>query len=167
MGTNQNDSSIISEFQLLNYKIDNIQFTVSPCISALLSHNLNANESQIKFTIRDAHKFVQDGKKYYVSGVNTDIYIIDNNIQIANGLFGIGGVFRIETQGNEKNELSMVKFQFPAILFAYLRSAITNTLASAGFGSFIFPLLNVYNLAKHQDEKQKIKIIEIENTSSI
>jgi preprotein translocase subunit SecB len=34
------------------------------------------------------------------------------------------------------------------LLFSYLRSAITSIMAHAGLGSFIFPLINVHELAK-------------------
>ncbi|MDA3811423.1 MAG: protein-export chaperone SecB, partial [Spirochaetaceae bacterium] len=44
--------------------------------------------------------------------------------------------------------INVAKYQFPTILFPYLRSTVTSFFANAGFGTFIFPLINVVELAK-------------------
>jgi preprotein translocase subunit SecB len=69
--------------------------------------------------------------------------------QILNGEFGIAGVFSAESGMDKHLEENMVRFNIPAILMPYIRSAITSILAQAGFGTIVLPLINVYEIAKN------------------
>jgi preprotein translocase subunit SecB len=41
----------------------------------------------------------------------------------------------------------MVRINIPAILLPYLRAAITTIISQAGFGTIVFPLINIYEIA--------------------
>lgn len=95
-------------------------------------------------------------------GLDIKIIIKDGSSnEIAQGEFGIEGVFLVDGALENEKEENIVKFQFPTILFPYLRSAVTNIFASAGFGSIIFPLINVHNLIANQQKHNPIKVIDL------
>ena len=72
---------------------------------------------------------------------------------------GIAGIFSAEEGKFEKDtEENLVKIQIPMILFPYLRSAVTSIFAHGGLGSFLFPSINVQELAKNAS----LQIQEIE-----
>jgi len=48
--------------------------------------------------------------------------------------------------------LDLAKCQTSAILFPFLRSAITSYFGLAGFGSFVMPLMNFVEIAKDQKD---------------
>jgi preprotein translocase subunit secB len=155
--------SIKSDFQFLSYKIDEINFHVKNNVNALIYTYSEDTNIEMNFAVRDIAKSTSDNRTQCMCGLDIRIIIKDGSSnEIAQGGFGIEGVFLVDgTLENEKEE-NIVKFQFPTILFPYLRSAVTNILASAGFGSIIFPLINVHNLIANQQEHNPIKIIDKE-----
>ena len=155
--------SIKSDFQFLSYKIDEINFHVKNNVNALIYTYSEDTNIEMNFAVRDIVKSTSDNRTQCMCGLDIRIVIKDGSSnEIAQGEFGIEGVFLVDgTLENEKEE-NIVKFQFPTILFPYLRSAVTNILASAGFGSIIFPLINVHNLIANQQEHNPIKIIDKE-----
>jgi len=74
---------------------------------------------------------------------------------------GLEGVFQTKDkeQFSTGVEQDLVKFQIPAILFPYLRAAVTGFFASAGLGSFVFPLVNVREMARQSSRDLEIKVI--------
>ncbi|MEK7880826.1 MAG: protein-export chaperone SecB, partial [Deltaproteobacteria bacterium] len=81
------------------------------------------------------------------TGVATETGQLQDIVKLS---IGISGVFTVEEGRFEKAiEESLVKIQIPALLFPYLRSAITSILAHAGLGSVLFPLINIQELAKN------------------
>lgn len=167
------NGSITSVFQFLNYKIDKIQFNTLPSMNSLLykSSDSSISTSNLKISIgfRDVTKFVNNNNEVcYMAGIAMKVTVVNNkNIDIATGEFGIEGLFKLEGNINENTEKMVVKHQFPSILLPYLRSAITNILASAGFGSLICPLINIYKLAEQKDKEQEIKIVDITTQENI
>lgn len=57
---------------------------------------------------------------------------------------------------------SLVKLQIPAILFPYIRAAMTSFLANAGFPGVHLPLINVQRFAAGQD----LQLEELKGPSS-
>lgn len=166
------NGSITSVFQFLSYKIDKIQFDTIPNINSLLykSSNQSSTANNLKFGIgfRDVIKLNSNNEVYYIAGIAMKVTVINSkNIDIATGEFGIEGLFKMEDKLDEKTERMIVKYQFPSILLPYLRSAITNILGSAGFGSLICPLINIYKLAEQKDKEQEIKIVDITTQEDI
>ncbi len=158
-----NESSIKSDFQFLAYKIDRINFSLEPIANAVMYKQTADTKVEIGFAVRDIGKVTNNEQTQYMCGLDTQLKLYDGDKHIATGIFGIEGLFFVDGHFKNSQENQIVKFQFPTILFPYLRSAITNILASAGFGSIVFPLINVYNLVSNQNEKNKINIVDLKN----
>ncbi|GAB4437404.1 MAG: hypothetical protein OHK0011_20420 [Turneriella sp.] len=77
----------------------------------------------------------------------------------------IVGQFPVPTHGRlaEAQEQTLAKVQIPAILFPYLRSAISAVMVNAGFGKIVLPLINIHQMAK--DAVDKIEIVEVRGKS--
>ncbi len=78
--------------------------------------------------------------------------------RIARGRAGISGYFKVVGESlavdTEKN---LVRIQIPAVLFPFLRSAISALTINAGFPGVIIPLTNVQEIAKQAGEKIQIQ----------
>ncbi|MCD6396858.1 MAG: protein-export chaperone SecB [Spirochaetaceae bacterium] len=74
----------------------------------------------------------------------------------------ISGLFSVK----DFNELdsdtvdNIVKYQFPTLLLPYLRGTVTSFLANAGFGTFIFPLVNMAKLSSNLLKDTPISVVE-------
>lgn len=72
-------------------------------------------------------------------------------------------------QANERlpevQEQTLAKIQIPAILFPYLRSAVSAVMVNAGFGKIVLPLINIHQMAK--DAVDKIEIVEVKGEAPI
>jgi preprotein translocase subunit SecB len=161
-------SSIASSFQFISFKIDDIKFSMNPIIGNLnIESTPKSEKSEFGIAFHELTKFKNNGKTIYISGINSKVVLTNDDQQIASGTFSISGLFRCDGSLSPNDELTLAKLQAPTILFPYLRSCITNTLASAGFGSIILPLINVAAAAKEAnikivdfDDKQKTKDIK-------
>ncbi len=144
------DSSIKSAFQMLSFKMDKIDFSVTPTLG-VLSMNLGAElgENDFKISFRNPFRYTEDNKNLYVTGLMISLSIKnkDKN-EIANGVFTITGLFSAENFEDKSIEEKLAKFQAPTILLPYIRSCITSTLANAGFGSIVLPLINMNAVAQ-------------------
>jgi preprotein translocase subunit SecB len=155
-------NSGIASFRFLTYKIDTINVMIPKKVSILAASSLVV-PSQINFEIgfRNAGKYSISDAIVYVGGLNTKIQISDTKAQILYGEFGISGLFRPINMDDEA-EKEMVRYNIPAILMPYLRSAITTIITQAGFGTVVLPLLNVYEMAK----EKPIEILDFTKSSS-
>jgi preprotein translocase subunit SecB len=150
--------SVDSQFQFLSYKIDTIQMRMDNKIEILMNNNSISPEN-INFAIRlrNPGKYNINNVIHYLGGVDIKIDIVlSDKTNILTGEFGIMGVFKMVEEPKKNDEERMVKINMPAILMPYLRAAMTNILSSAGFGTVLFPLINMYELA----EKSTIQIID-------
>lgn len=78
---------------------------------------------------------------------------IDSN-RVAAGRAGISGFFKIiDGKLTEEAEKNLVRFQIPAILFPFLRSAVSSLLINAGFLAVVIPLINVHEMASQAGDK--------------
>ena len=78
---------------------------------------------------------------------------------------GMAGVFKgVGYDIPPDKEERVAKNQIPALLSPYLRAAITATLASAGFGAVVLPLINFNALAEEQLKDVAIERIDHEET---
>ncbi len=148
MGTN---SSVEASFQFLNYKIDKIDFQLTPKSNYILGDSSYKYEFTTKFGFRSPEKFKDKKSIFYISGLRLQLEIkntIPTSEVVAKGDFSISGVFVTKDGLTKKNEENLAKYQIPAILFPYLRAAITNILASSGFHNIVVPLVNIREAAK-------------------
>jgi len=156
MDKQQSNSGITSTFQFINYKIDKIDFSMTP-----MTANIICPKEQVSVDFGLAFPNVQkmqenNGKTSYIARLEAKVTLLNNDEPLAQGIFAISGMFVTENAFEEETEQNLIRIQAPAILFPYLRAAITNILASSGFDTVILPLVNVQAVAKNVQ-------IEIEN----
>lgn len=165
------ESSIKSSFQFKSYKVDKIKFYSKPDLNILIRmNNIPLDEMNLAFAIRQPLFF--SSEKIYVGGFDllfqvsapgqTDEPIAEPNENTLVRLeMGIAGVFKTEDDKlTPEQEDELVKVSIPAILLPYARAALTSLLANAGFGAVIFPLVNIYELAKEQLKDTTVKVLE-------
>ena len=160
---------IRSAFQFKSYKIDKCKFFSKPDLSILnYSEFIPADAWKLAIGVRNPLFFQQE--KNYVGGFDLKLEISDETNKsetlpeehiFLKFELGIAGVFVVE-EGRLSQELEegLVKVHIPAILLPYARGAATSFLANAGFGSVIFPLINIHVLAKEQMKDRKVVVIE-------
>jgi preprotein translocase subunit SecB len=114
----------------------------------LMPQNIN-----LSIKLRNTEKFDINGSIHYVGGLSIQVIIHDeeNQEEMLNGEFGISGIFAPVGDMEKSVEESFARINLPALLMPYIRAAITNILSQAGFGTVLFPLVNVYELAKKQN----------------
>jgi len=152
------DSSIKAEIQFESYKIDRVDFSVTQEFDVLSSKNHSDCEVKYTFGFRNAQKRQSDNKIAYVTGLQVNIVVTSKKTEkeLAKGSFIATGLFSANVGIQSDLEKSLVTCQGPAILFPYVRAAITLTLSTAGFSTMVMPLVNVYEMAKNNP-------VEIEN----
>lgn len=166
------ESSIKSSFQFKSYKVDKINFYSKPDINVLIRmNNIPLDEMNLAFAIRQPLFF--SSEKIYVGGFDLLFHVSTpdqkddapisepNEHTLVRLEMGIAGVFKIEDDKlTPDQEDELVKVSIPAILLPYARAALTSLLANAGFGAVIFPLVNIYELAKEQMKDTTVKVLE-------
>lgn len=153
--------SVKAGMQLETYKIDHMEFNVKETLGILASTSHTDCFVNFRFSFRDVYKYIISGKTSYVTGLKIDLTVVskqNENEPIASGSFVITGLFSTTDELEKTLEEHLLKYQAPAILFPYLRAAISFTITSAGFSTIILPLVNV-NAAAQSTE---LKIIEKE-----
>jgi preprotein translocase subunit SecB len=149
------DGSIAASFDFLSYKIDKIEVKIGNKVGYLLNNDpIIPEDINLAIKLRNTERFIlENGLCKYIGGLNTiiDLYEKETKEVMLKGEFGISGVFVPNSTVDKKLEENFVKINLPAILMPYLRASMTNILASAGFGTVLFPLVNIYELAKSQN----------------
>lgn len=148
---------IASNFQFVNYKIDQTEFAMTSKLENLNMHSLQDCRITMDIGFRDAERYSRSG--LYVVGLGLRLSAHpDESGEDEKPLFklsmSISGAFK--TAGIDRDsddERGFVAHQGPALLFSYLRGAASSFLANAGFGSLILPLVNVYALAQNSETK--------------
>jgi preprotein translocase subunit SecB len=161
-------SSIESEFKFISYKIHQASLQMSePYINRLL--NLKPDGVwQIKFGIPIPEYHSKE--KVYMGGIHCGMFLFDKDLRqeeqvpehaVVSVHMAIKGIFQVESERFDKAiEDRLVRVQIPALLFPYIRGAMTSLLANAGFGSVIIPLINMNEVGKDALKDKDIKIIE-------
>jgi preprotein translocase subunit SecB len=165
------ESSIKSSFQFKSYKVDKINFFSKPDLNVLIRmNNIPLDEMNLGFAIRQPLFF--SSEKIYVGGFDLLFHVSapdqkdepisePNENTLVKLEMGIAGVFKIEDDKlTPEQEEELVKVSIPAILLPYARAALTSLLANAGFGAVIFPLVNIYELAKEQMKDITVEVLE-------
>ena len=152
-------SGIISNFKFISYKVDEFKFDMSKHLSLLgFVGNTVQDDWEINLSIKQPTFFKKNNS--YIGGINCKIALLSDKIPILNLETSISGLFQSDDLLDREVEESLVKYQIPTILFPYLRSTITTFIANAGFGAFIFPLINVVELSKKTLKDIQINIVE-------
>lgn len=148
--------SIESPFRFESYKIDAFSVEVVDDLEFLKSmRNLPSDNWEFRIGLRQPRFFGKS--KLYVGGLELDLRLTEDDESSSEGKdqalvsihAGISGVFRCkEGELPPDIEGKLVKNHIPALLFPYLRSAITSFLANGGYGSLVLPLVNINTLAE-------------------
>lgn len=141
--------SVASSFQFISYKIDEFNFEMSKSIG-LLSFNGVIESDDWIIDINLKEPTLVKNSNSYIGGVACQIRLAINDEELATLTTGISGIFKADSSLKKEAEESLVKYQIPTILLPYLRTTVTTFLANAGFGTFIFPLINITQLAQDQ-----------------
>jgi preprotein translocase subunit SecB len=145
---------VTAQFNFISYKIDYITLNMNRIIDYLQKNDpivLKSTHFQIK--LRSTEKFNINGSIRYIGGLAIKITVMDEDDkkEILTGEFGISGIFAPDGDIDQSLEENFAKVNLPALLMPYLRALITNILSQAGFGTVLFPLVNIYELAKNQN----------------
>ena len=156
---------INSSFQFQTYKIDRIEYQTTHDIGLLQRYEaIDTDKFEIFFRIRVPNRIKKE--KIYISGFDVKFiqYSDDSRMEekfIFKGEMGIVGIFKVMDDSFDEDQInSLAKIQAPALLLPYLRSAITSLFTNNGFGSFIFPLINIHKLA--ESSVQDLEIVDLE-----
>jgi preprotein translocase subunit SecB len=147
-------SGVTAQFNFISYKIDSVNLKMNTQIQYLLNTDpIKPENLRLAIQLRSTEKFNINGSVQYVGGLSTKMTIIDEKTQeeILEGVFGISGIFTPVGSVESSAEENFVKVNLPALLMPYLRAVMTNILSNSGFGTVLFPLVNVYELAKNQN----------------
>ena len=153
---------IESAFQFVSYKIDILHLDVTKDVRSLLFNGaVSPEQVELAVSIRNPIHISADNA--YVGGLEIlfSIYfsseLVEKN-RIVQGRAGVSGYFKVVGDtldaGLEKN---LVLIQIPAVLFPYVRSAITALTINAGFPALVIPLINVQELARQAGDKIQIQ----------
>ncbi|GHV04717.1 hypothetical protein FACS189485_10610 [Spirochaetia bacterium] len=158
------DDGGITSFQFVSYKIDKTSLRSAQNIKNLIwSMVLPGYRTDLRFSIRNVGKYFFSEKIHYVGGIDITLKIVDKDQNmLLNGEFGIAGLFQIDGKIEKTQEENMASYNIPTILLPYLRSAITTVISQSGFGTFVLPLINIYEIAR----KNPVEIIDYTKSTS-
>jgi hypothetical protein len=151
-------SRIISQMEFRGFKIDVLELKLKPYVDLFGIEEFKTGWN-FETLFRAPGHF--SSKNLYLGGLQIKVTntqdirsktsgeIEQVEVLTLNG--GITGAFSFTGPIDKKLEKMLVEHQIPTILFPYLRAALTNVLASAGYGSLIIPLMNVAEMAKQSN----------------
>lgn len=154
-----------SEYKFESYKIDSLELKTANTLEMLgFNGNIPTEQWETNITMRRPLYFKKEAA--YISGFDINLKVLGKNQKTQEAFdlvglkAGISGLFKIDgDRPLEENEKNMVLIHFPALLFPYLRSALTGLIANSGLGTFIFPLINVHELIKDAAGNLDIEVV--------
>lgn len=164
------ESSIAAQFQFKSFKVDRFKFSSKQKLSLLARlEGFAPDEWDIKFRFRTPMYFKKP--KIYIGGLDMLVSIPESDQESEKSQgderdslisldAGIAGVFTVDDDFDKKDEEVLVKIQIPALLLPYLRGTITSYLANAGYGTLVFPLINIHAVAK--DALKDVEVIVVD-----
>ena len=154
--------SVNSSFIFKSYKVSNLQLKSPKTLGVLgLPGYIDPSLWHFEFNLSAPAYF--SSQKIYICELTCKAVAKvskDSDEEIVSVVAQVAGSFEVAEKFEEKVEENLVKHQGPALLFPYVRSTITSVLANAGFGSVIFPLMNLYEFSKKQLENVDIQVVE-------
>lgn len=142
------DKHIMSSFRFDDYKIDFINFNLNKEFK-------DENEMEVDFELRVGVNISDDSKQ---AEVNLELDVYSNDLEEApfKLTVSITGWFSTDDDIEEDKYIQFCKVNATAILFPYLRSAVTDITKIAGVQPLVLPLVNVYNLIKNDEENKPV-----------
>jgi preprotein translocase subunit SecB len=154
--------SIESSFQFLSYKVDTFHLSVTRDVRSLAYNGvIEPGQMQLSLGLRNPLHIGADNS--YVGGLDVQFSLFfsrdfSESNKLAVGSAGVSGLFRVA--GDKlpaEAEKNLVKLQIPALLFPFLRAAVSSLLINAGLPGVVIPLVNVHELASQAGDKIQIQ----------
>lgn len=152
----------IAKFQFSDYRINQLSLWCSPKLDVFVPENPDPWDMNIGFVSPQFHIDVP----MYVGGLQLRLEkrmkfsseVEETALRINASIIG---QFPLEASARfpEDQEQMLAKVQIPAILFPYLRSAVSTLLVNAGFNKVVLPLINLHQIAKESADKIQIIVM--------
>ncbi len=128
------------------YEVQKIEFNKNP------KYQHNEDGIRLNFTLKEGHELENDGKKLVLGlGVSLFSKAEENNYPFS---------LNVEIVGTFESEDKQIENYIPnavAILFPYLRTAISNITLTANVPPLILPTINVNDYLSQNNEKMEVK----------
>jgi len=150
--------------QFVSYKIVKIDFQVFEQVGALVVNDQSDFDVAYVPAFRNAVRFIEKKQNRYVTGIKVELTIESKTLKklIAKGEFIATGLFTADGTLDKQTEEVLATNQAPAILFPYIRAAISSVLNYSGFGNVLpMPLINVNEATK----KLNLKVIDAQDST--
>lgn len=145
------DKQLKSAFRFIDYKINNLQLelnenynddigSIEDILSVSVGINIGLNESHSQAMVKLDFALFQD--------TETDKYPYKINVEMI-------GYFEIEGNHTEQEVIKLCKINGTAIMFPYIRSAITDLTKISNVTPLILPTINIHKLIEAQDKIKK------------
>lgn len=146
------DKQFKSAFRFIDYKINNLQLklnenytddnaAIEDILSVSVGINIGLNELHSQAIVKLDFAVFQD--------VETDNYPYKINAEMI-------GYFEIEGNHSEQEVIKLCKINGTAIMFPYIRSAITDLTKISNVTPLILPAINIHKLIEAQDKLKKL-----------
>ena len=155
-------SSVVAHFQFSSYKVHSFNLKCNPYIDFFLN-NLKNIPNPWQFDIIILQPRYSNRNKHYICGLALNGKIQDQTNQsiLLDLSTEISGIFKVKEKIYSNGlEEKLVKIQGPSLLLPYLRGTISSYLANAGLGVFIFPLINIQQMAENSTANTEIKVLD-------
>lgn len=156
-----------SGFKFLCYVVDKFDLSFGKNVTglSLSSQSLSGIELVWGIEMRIAQPKYIKKHKHYICGLSCKLTLKKSVGDKANHPLliletSVSGIFETDGRYQPEVEEKIAKVQAPAILLPYLRGAITTFLATGGFVSMVFPLINIHELAENTLKDVSIEVVE-------
>lgn len=136
-------------FQFKSFKIDSLELEAQNNIG-LLKKTFDQSDDFNYALGFPPPMYIEEQKEYIV---RLAVRISDKE-QLVKVSGIITGLFSVEERLDPDKEKTFVVSHAPAIILPYIRSALTNLFASAGYGCVVLPLINLTKMISEKSDYQ-------------
>lgn len=154
-----------SSFSFRAFKVDSVSLQMRQDLAALELAPGPGTDWEVGVSVRVPTFFSKP--KIYVCGVDCTIYLFlkgapaktPEHALVTLTMGGVGSFFVSGEPFTPELEKSIVRLQFPALIFAHLRASAMSLLSTAGYGSVLLPLMNMHEVSKQTLGETPINVI--------
>lgn len=165
--TENSAGSVNSSFTFITYKVDSFSFNMENHLFALM-HNYKIGDWVSRIAMRPPVHIKEKG--LYLVTIGFMSKFIPNkekpDVSFANIEVSLTGAFSSDGRYPKEIEDDMAKIQMPSLLMPYLRGVVTTFLCSSGYDPYIFPLLNIQELATRMLSDKEIIVLSEEEANA-
>ena len=138
--------SMKASLQFVSYKIDVMKLDVQDKVGVICAAYNGQEDWSFLFGLMQPSYL--KGPDIYISGVNAKTMLGSVEKPEVSLFVNVTGIFKKDGEQFGEGWENFIKAQMPAVLSPFLRTAITNILAMAGFGQVVPPLVNFHKMSK-------------------